>query len=105
MERVGILHRRGAIAAAAITTGLAAMVFVLLPAGAQSAASARPAADLGSQGRSLSATDVFGTIEVVKEANFGDASFGYTTTTGQGGGGLPVDFDLTTSNGTASRVF
>ena len=60
---------------------------------------------LGQQDRSLQADAVFGTIEIVKNTIGGDATFGYSTTTGQGGGGLPGTFDLTTSGGTASRTF
>ncbi|MGH3064748.1 MAG: DUF11 domain-containing protein, partial [Gaiellaceae bacterium] len=60
---------------------------------------------LGQQDRSLQADAVFGTIEIVKDTTGGDATFGYTATTGQGGGGLPGTFDLTTTGGTASRTF
>jgi len=61
--------------------------------------------NLGNQDRSLSADAVFGTIEIVKETDGGDATFGYSTAAGQGGGGLPDTFDLATSGGTASRGF
>ncbi len=105
MERVGNLQRCGATGLAAIVLGAVAVVFVFLPDGARSASSAQPAAVLGGQGVSLSTADAVGTIEIVKKAVFGDASFGFTTTTGQGGGGLPDEFDLTTSNGTADRTF
>jgi uncharacterized repeat protein (TIGR01451 family) len=61
--------------------------------------------NLGQQDRSLSADAVFGTIEVVKNTGGADATFGYSTTADQGGGGLPDTFDLATSGGTARRSF
>jgi uncharacterized repeat protein (TIGR01451 family) len=88
MERVGNLRGRGAVCAAAIAMGAFALLLVLQGARSAAAQSAQ-----------------VGTIEIVKKTAFGDATFGYTTTTSQGGGGLPVSFELSTSNGTASSVF